>query len=855
MTNSDSAVSQTILYLRPQTAEAIEVLDILANESYRFEVAPPPQPVDIPVGNVPELSPTAHLSPKCNALHDHGRVSRESTPGLYPIFPRVLRLGFKSVKIPSPRGFEFGSESSSDIQIPYYSSNPSRKAIKAYFRIHYNFSSGALLVTALDKIKVGSARLGKHESLLLMAGTSIHCGRKFEFVVEFPNTSNCAEEHEQNYQQYAVKLGFPDPQYLPTPRAEYPPIGAEHRSVAIIGEGSFGEVHRALNIKTAKQAAIKILHTGGEREMDEVNIMSSLSHVSQFVPALYILIFGKENIIKYERAFKVPAGKTCIVMELAVNDLLTHLKARQNGKRTSYLSLQCIRSICQQALSALDYLHREGIMHRDLKPQNILVTKWDTGTDTPTIKLADFGLAGIGSKHETFCGTEGYIAPEVIRAYERAKELKKRKNKGMKTVPDNQGLMYTNAIDIWALGKILQELVRNVPLVLRGKTIPINREPALRLIHRMVQNDPGRRPTAAECLKDPWMATINHSDSLLGQKRDRSPSSIPSPSSSVGQPLRKVVRKAFGEHAATDDGSSIHIMNAIWPNERSEHQNYSTQAPFCGSISDVKMNSHPLVQDRQLLHDHPPATQLNTQLRGDGRLSLTTHGHNEALILDPLIARDESIPLAVLANNADLQGAPSSIQDVARRLLAALQAEGYCNNVTIAGNNADLGAIRNEVSRLNISSIQIRQESESSLLLRLEFDNEERTSNFRNEGQSPVDRSFGPQSAGPPNRNSISAAENASRSHSCLQVLFSQAHPASFLEEPWVHREESIGAFDQFSMPTIALNDDAITEKNLSVTPASITSIGSGSSLSSKIDKGVTYPSYHDDIMAGISFP
>jgi hypothetical protein len=102
--------------------------------------------------------------------HDHGRVSRESTRGLYSTSPRVLRLGFKSIEPPSPRGFTFGSGPDSDVKVPYYSIDPSKNLLKAYFRIHYNFNSGALLITALNKIKVGSARLEKQQSLLLMAG-------------------------------------------------------------------------------------------------------------------------------------------------------------------------------------------------------------------------------------------------------------------------------------------------------------------------------------------------------------------------------------------------------------------------------------------------------------------------------------------------------------------------------------------------------------------------------------------------------------------------------------------------------------------------------------------------------------
>ena len=274
MADSDISVAKTIVYLRPQATAADDVLDITANERYVIDLEPPPEPVDLPVEGIPDPLPATHLTYPSN---QNGGGSRQGTPGLYSVSRRVLRLAFDSIEQPSARGFEFGNRPNSDVKVPYYSRSENKN--RAYFRLHYNFNSGALLITALTTIIVGCAHLYEQRSLLLMADTIIRCGGEFEFRVEFPDVSSCAEEYERNYQAYATKVGFPDAPYVESSREDLLPIGKEHRSKAILGRGTSGEVHKALNIKDGRACAIKVLNGGGIDAMNEVELMENLDHV------------------------------------------------------------------------------------------------------------------------------------------------------------------------------------------------------------------------------------------------------------------------------------------------------------------------------------------------------------------------------------------------------------------------------------------------------------------------------------------------------------------------------------------------------------------------------------------------
>lgn len=99
--------------------------------------------------------------------------------------------------------------------------------------------------------------------------------------------------------------------------------------------------------------------------------------------------------------------------------------------------LQCVLQISK----GVQELHNHRITHRDLKPENILLkTKYIPGKPIPQIKIADFGLSTKKIIMQTIAGTKEYIAPEQARFHN-----------------------YTNAVDVWSLGIICDEILHGNP--------------------------------------------------------------------------------------------------------------------------------------------------------------------------------------------------------------------------------------------------------------------------------------------------------------------------------------------------------------------------------------------------------
>ena len=121
------------------------------------------------------------------------------------------------------------------------------------------------------------------------------------------------------------------------------------------------------------------------------------------------------NIVKYVDHHETVQWLYIVMEYVRFGDLSTW--TRTGSAMPEYMSMH----VARQMLQAIDYLHKRGITHRDLKPDNVLME-----SDCPYVfKLSDFGLSKIVTNNDTFlktfCGTMMYCAPEVYPGYQRVK--------------------------------------------------------------------------------------------------------------------------------------------------------------------------------------------------------------------------------------------------------------------------------------------------------------------------------------------------------------------------------------------------------------------------------------------------
>ncbi|XP_070591659.1 inactive serine/threonine-protein kinase PLK5-like [Erythrolamprus reginae] len=264
---------------------------------------------------------------------------------------------------------------------------------------------------------------------------------------------------------------------------EDPGTGTLYKRGQLLGQGAFGQCykftdtcsHRVYAVKVISQQRVARLGNQGKVQR-EIELHSQLHH---------------RNVVGFHRHFADQENIYLVLEYCSRKSLADILKVRRR------LTEAEVRFYLKQITSGLQYLHQQGVIHRDLKLSNVFITQ------RMQVKIGDLGLAmreeaqPSGRRRGGVCGTPNYLAPEVIA------------KKG-----------HSSRSDVWALGCIMYTTLAGFPpfeatpkqeLFQRIREgcylLPAHLSPAARsLIGGLLSPDPSGRPSLEDMLGHPFFA-------------------------------------------------------------------------------------------------------------------------------------------------------------------------------------------------------------------------------------------------------------------------------------------------------------------------------------------------------------
>ncbi|OQV15077.1 Cell division control protein 2-like protein [Hypsibius exemplaris] len=235
------------------------------------------------------------------------------------------------------------------------------------------------------------------------------------------------QEEPAGVTQIVRKFGLADaPGSNHQGRSSPSPSPKIYKLTSVIGEGTYGVVHRGVDTRNGRMVAIKQMAMDPEGQglpsvaLREITHLGEMSH-KNIVNMLDLVVGEKHMMVIFEH------------LDMDLREFQT-----EYIKKYKYFSFDMVQRITYQMLLGLGYIHSCSVIHRDMKPQNVLVDK-----KTLAVKISDFGLA------RTYTTPLHEMTVEVVTLWYRSPELLLGSD------------MYTTSADVWSLGVMIIELLEN----------------------------------------------------------------------------------------------------------------------------------------------------------------------------------------------------------------------------------------------------------------------------------------------------------------------------------------------------------------------------------------------------------